>query len=60
MSSDTESDDGEVTIGTVSSVGGEIGYGRLRMTEGAIVGDLTTDDGNLELAIQGLGDDVTI
>lgn len=53
-------DDGEVTVGTVVSVTGEIGDGRLRMSEGAIVGDLTADDGDFDLAIQGLDGEVTI
>lgn len=57
---DVSGDDGDVAVGTVSSVEGEIGDGRLRMTEGAIVGNLTTDDGALELAVRGLDDQVTV
>jgi hypothetical protein len=57
---DVSADDGELAIGTVSSVGGAVGDGHLRMTEGAVVGDLTTDDGDLVLAIQGLDGEVTI
>ena len=57
---DVSADDGEVTVGAVESVAGEIGDGRLRMSEGATVGDLTADDGDLDLAIQGLDGDVTI
>jgi hypothetical protein len=57
---DVSADDGEVTVGAVANVGGEIGDGRLRMSEGAIIGDLTTDDGDFDLAIQGLDGEVTI
>ena len=57
---DVSADDGDVTFGTVETVAGEIGDGRLRMSEGAIVGDLTADDGDLDLAIEGLDGDVTI
>lgn len=53
-------DDGEVTVGAVDGVAGEFDDARLLMTEAVTVGDITADDGDLELAIGEVDGDVTV
>jgi hypothetical protein len=53
-------DDGAVTVGEVDRVAGELDDGTLEMTEPATIGDLTADDADLDLAIEGLDGDVTV
>lgn len=55
-----EIDDGDVTVGDVDSLTGELDDGALRMTEPATIGDLRADDGTLELVVGDIEDDVTV
>ncbi|WP_123538203.1 DUF4097 family beta strand repeat-containing protein [Halosimplex salinum] len=57
---ETTVDDGTVTVGAVDRVTGEFDDGALEMTEPATVGDLSVDDGDLELAIEDLDGDATV
>lgn len=57
---DVSVDDGRVTTGNIDRVTGDIGDGTLEMTEPATLGDLSADDGDLDLAIDGLDGDVEI
>jgi hypothetical protein len=53
-------DDGDVTVGDVDGVTGKLDDGTLEMTEPATVGDLSADDGDLELAVEDVDGDVTV
>ncbi len=53
-------DDGDVTVGRVTRLRGDVDDGGLRMTRGARVGDLATDDGRLELAVAALDGEPTV
>jgi hypothetical protein len=53
-------DDGQVRLGTVGAVAGELDDGSLRMTDGATLGNVTADDGELRLAATALEGDPTV
>jgi hypothetical protein len=57
---DVTVDDGTVTVGEVDRVTGELDDGDLEMTEPATLGDLTADDGDLDLAIEDIDGDITV
>lgn len=57
---DVSVDDGRVTVGNVDRVTGELDDGTLEMTEPATLGDLSADDGDFDLAIDGLDGDVEV
>jgi len=55
-----DGDDGEVTADSVDSVSGRLDDGTLTVTEPTTIGDIEIDDGNLDLAVDGIDDGTTI